>query len=143
MSVDRNTVVPVNGLNDYIAQPPKDDIAAATALLSEQPSLNGVAHASSQSMEIVVSSEDGDDVSAAASSIEPSSMDETVESPLDGKGVDNEVEDKKTDIHDLNMDSSLVFKPLADPYEHQQPPPQQVDPVDVPDLNIAGPSNSR
>lgn len=138
MSVDLNTVIPVNGLNDYIAQSPKDDAAAATAL-SEQPSLNGVVHASSQSMEIVVSSEDDDDVSAAATDV-PSSMYETVGSPLDGKGEDNLVEDKKSDITDT--DSSLVYEPLADPYEHQQPPPQQVDPVDVPDSNIAGPSSS-
>lgn len=52
-------------------------------------------------------------------------------------------EDKKSDIQDVNMDSPFVNEPLADSYEHLQPPPQQVDPVDVPDLNIAGPSSSR
>ncbi|KAE9523045.1 hypothetical protein AGLY_016552 [Aphis glycines] len=51
-------------------------------------------------------------------------------------------EDKKSDIQDVNMDSPFVNEPLADPYEHLQQPPQQLDPVDVPDLNIAGPSSS-
>lgn len=145
MSVDLNTVIPVNGLNDYIAQSPKDDAAAATTALSEQPSLNGVVHASSQSMAIVVSSEDDDDdVSAAATDRVPSPIDKTVGSPLDDGGEDNSVEDKKSNIQDVNMDSSLVYEPLADPHEHQQPPPpQQVDPVDLPDSNIAGPSSSR
>jgi len=137
----------VNGLNDYIAQSPKDDAAAATTALSEQPSLNGVVHASSQSMAIVVSSEDDDDdddVSAAATDRVPSPIDKTVGSPLDDEGEDNSVEDKKSNIQDVNMDSSLVYEPLADPHEHQQPPPpQQVDPVDLPDSNIAGPSSSR
>jgi len=95
MSANPNTVVPENGLNDCTAQPPKDDAAAAAAACSEQPSLNGVARASSPSnVDSVVSSENGDHVSAAASSIAPSSMDETV-------------------------------------------------PVDVPDVEIAGPSSSR
>ncbi|XP_050062166.1 heterochromatin protein 1-like isoform X1 [Aphis gossypii] len=65
MSVDLNTVVPVNGLDDYNAQSPKDD-AAATALPEQPSSLNGVALSSSQSMEVEVSSENDDDVSAAA-----------------------------------------------------------------------------
>ncbi|KAF0748439.1 chromobox protein 3-like [Aphis craccivora] len=87
MSANPNTVVPENGLNDCTAQPPKDDAAAAAAACSEQPSLNGVARASSPSnVDSVVSSENGDHVSAAASSIAPSSMDETV--PVDVPDVE-------------------------------------------------------
>jgi len=76
MSADLNTVVPVNGLNDCVAQPPKSDAGSAVAC-SEQPSLNGVAYASSSSnVESVVSSEKGDDVFANARSITPSMIDD-------------------------------------------------------------------
>ncbi|CAH1732554.1 unnamed protein product [Aphis gossypii] len=117
MSSDPNTVVPENGLNDCTAQPPKDDAAAAC---SERPSLNGVARASSPSnFESVVSSEDGDPVSAVASSVAPTSTDETV--PADVPDVSSE--------NDVDVSSAATEL--------------QVDPVDVvPDLNVAGPTSS-
>ncbi|KAE9543945.1 hypothetical protein AGLY_001923 [Aphis glycines] len=72
MSADPNTVVPENAAKD-------DAAAAAAAACSERPSLNGVARASSPSnFESVVSSEDDDPVSAVASSVAPTSTDETV-----------------------------------------------------------------
>ncbi|KAE9543910.1 hypothetical protein AGLY_001888 [Aphis glycines] len=115
MSVDLNTVVPVNGLDDYIAQSPKDD-AAATAL-PEQPSLNGVAHSSSQSMEVVVSSENDDDVSAAAADV-PSPLDDVsaaaadVPSPIDD--VSAAAADVPSPIDDVSAAADDVPYPIDD-----------------------------